>query len=372
MRIAIDLRSLQSGQVSGVENYTLNLLEHLLPIDRINRYTLFYNAWGNSKMKDMHFANSEVKRTNIPNKILNFRLKFGMTSMEKLIGNFDCLFLPNLNQYRIQPYKKLVLTVHDLSPVVTPEFYDLKRRLWHKFLNYRKSFQQAHLIFAVSEHTKMDLMRLYDVPERKIKVVYPGIEHTSFNTKISEAKRREVRNIYGLPGEYILFLSTIEPRKNLPNLVKAFEMIRHPAHLVVIGRPGWKNHKIFKALQTSAKRNRIHYLGYLKEEHKAAVISLAKTVAYPSFYEGFGFVPLEAAASGVPVVVSHVTSLPEVMQDSALLVDPYKPEHIASALEQILTNRQLANMLIQKGLNRVRQFEWDKAAAGVLEGLNSI
>jgi glycosyltransferase involved in cell wall biosynthesis len=372
MHIAVDLRSLQSGQVSGVENYTLNLLENLLPMDRVNRYTLFYNAWGNSKGADLHFVNSEIKRTSIPNKILNLRLKLGLTNMEQLIGNFDCLFLPNLNQYRIHPFKKMVLTVHDLSPVVTPEFYDLKRRVWHKFLDYRKAFHQAHLIFAVSEHTKMDLMRLFDVPERKIKVVYPGLDHSAFHTQISLAKKREVRNEYNLPGEYLLFLSTVEPRKNLNNLVKAFEITNHPVHLVVVGKPGWKHGGIFKALQQSKKTKKIHYIGYIKESHKAAVISLARAVVYPSFYEGFGFVPLEAAACGVPVIASQVTSLPEVVKDAGLLVDPYKPEDIARAIEQILMNENLSTQLVQKALERVKEFTWEKTARGVLEGLNSL
>ncbi len=369
MKIAIDLRSLSSGHLSGVENYITGLLEHLLPLDKKNNYRLFYNSWGHKGLPDFHFINSTIKKTGVPNKLLNAALKLHLTSLEKFTGDIDCLFMPNFNQFNIRPQTKLAITVHDLSPVVTPEFYDVKRRVWHKFLNYKKSLERADIIFAVSEYTKYDLQRLFNVPESKIKVTYPGLNAVR---DLPDGSLKDARNRYRLPGNFILFLSTVEPRKNLDNLVEAFELVDSTAHLVVAGRPGWKDASIFRALRNSKKSAKIHYIGYVPEDDKPKIIKLARAVCYPSFYEGFGFVPLEALAAGVPVVASAVTAIPEVIQGAGLLINPYNIGEMKKALEEILNNEPLRAILIEKGKRRAAEFGWSKTAERVLEGLNSL
>lgn len=372
MKIAIDLRSLSSGTVSGVENYTLNLLDNLLALDRQNHYTLFYNAWKRPPGDEFHFVNSKVVATRWPNRVVNLALKFGMLNLEKLAGDFDCLFMPNLNQFKISPTAKLAITVHDLSPVLTPEFYDIKRKLWHKFLNYRKAFERADVLFAVSEYTKSDLVRVFNISPSKIKVIYPAVDHKEFNPQISNDQMRLARNVYGLPGEYILFLNTIEPRKNLANLIKTFELLDHPAHLVIAGRLGWKYESDFRLVKNSKKSAKIKYIGYVEEKHKPSVIKLAKALVYPSFYEGFGFQALEAMAAGTPVIASNVTSLPEVVGDAGLLVNPYSAQDISGALKQVLTNPALANQLTLKGMLKSRDFNWASAAKKTLDALNGL
>lgn len=372
MRIAVDLRSLQSGFVSGVENYTLNLLEHLLSLDKQNSYLLFYNAWHKPAVETLHYLNSQIVSTRIPNKLLNLSLKAKVVSLDKFLGPVDCFFMPNLNQFNVGPHLKLVVTVHDLSPVVSPEFYDLKRRLWHKFLGFNEIFKRADKIFAVSHYTKLDLIRLFGVAETKIKVIHPGIDHKNFSDDIEPAKLRMARNLYGLPGEYILFLNTIEPRKNLNNLIKAFEILNSNADLVVAGKPGWKHRKIFRMIKKSKKASKIKYLGYIDEVYKAAVIRLAKVLVYPSFYEGFGFQPLEAMACGVPVIASQLTALPEIVRDGALLVNPYDELSIKMALEALLTNTALRQSLIAKGKNRAADFNWNETAKKVLWELTNL
>ena len=372
MKIAIDLRSLQSGSVSGVENYTQNLLERLLALDKQNQYTLFYNSWRASRAADLNFVNSQIRSTKIPNKILNVLLKAGSISLEKLAGEFDLLFMPNLNQFNIKGSVKLAITVHDLSPVVTPEFYNLKRRIWHRFLNYRKSFERADVLFAVSEWTKQDLIKIFNLPASKIKVVYPGVNKQQFNTDIDQSTLRQVRNVHGLPGQYILFLNTLEPRKNLINLISAFERLDWPGSLVIAGKKGWKYKEIFLRIKASSKSDRIKYVGYIEEADKPAIIKLASALVYPSFYEGFGFQPLEAAASGTPVVVSQLTALPEVTGNFSVLVNPYDVGSIMNGITEILSNETLKENLIQKGLVKAGEFDWDKSAAQILSYLNAI
>lgn len=372
MRIAIDLRSLSSGNISGVENYSLNLIERLLAIDKKNIYTLFYNAAKFPNILNLHYINSTFKITRIPNKILNFAFKFKLISINKLIGDFDLLFLPNLNQFFINPHSKLVITVHDLSFITTSENYDLKRKLWHKFLNYGKALNRADLILAVSDYTKNDLVRIFNLPEKKIKVIYPGVDFKIFNPNINIEKLRQVRNKYSLPGDYFLFLNTIEPRKNLTNLIKAFELLDSSISLVISGRKGWKYRHIFKTIKKSSKANRIKYLGYVAEIDKPALIKMSKALVYPSLYEGFGFQPLEAMAMGVPTIVSEAAALPEINQGASLLVNPFNTINLVNALREISVDENLRQSLVEKGYNRSKVFEWQNCASQTLQAINSM
>lgn len=372
MNIAVDLRSLQSGSISGVENYTLNLLDALLAMDKQNRYTLFYNSFRNSQVGDMQYINSKLVKTRYPNRLLNLALMMKLAGLEKITGDFDVLFMPNLNQFNIRPGAKLAMTVHDLSPVVTPEFYDLKRNVWHKLLSYSAAFKRANIIFAVSEYTKLDLMRLFNVPAEKIRVIYPGIDTNIFRPDIGDERLRRIRNTYGLPGDYILFLNTIEPRKNLSGLLKAYESLDSRADLVIVGRQGWKYKRIFDEIKHSRKSSKIRYMGYLAEADKPAVIKLSRMLVYPSFYEGFGFQPLEAMAIGTPTIVSQVTALPEIVGSASLLVNPYSTDDIRRAMQALLTDQLLRAQFISKGFAQARKYNWQRTAEQVLQGLNNI
>jgi glycosyltransferase involved in cell wall biosynthesis len=367
MRIAIDLRSLQSGSVSGVENYALNLTQALLKLDRQNQYILFYNSWRQAPLPgDFHYINAKLVKTSIPNKVLNILFKLGLVKLESLIGEFDALLMPNANQISVGHGKKIYLTVHDLSPVVSPELYDLKRRLWHWFVQGKQLAHKAEKIFAVSEYTKEDLVRLYGIATQKITVAYPGLDHSVFHGNIPIAEQRRVRNVYGLPGRFILFLNTLEPRKNLETLLRAMLLVREPLTLVVAGKTGWKYASTHSLLSKAVSQKKVMHIGYVREHDKPALIALAEALVYPSLYEGFGFQPLEAAALGVPVVASQVTSIPEVIRDAALLVNPYSEEQIAQAIEEVVTNSALREALIKKGKARAQEFTWQKTAEIVL------
>lgn len=373
MRIAVDLRSLQTGFLSGVENYTLNVLERLLAQDKTNQYTLFYNAFRSTPAEQLHFVNSKVVTKRIPNKLLNLSLRaLGRPKFEEFIGDFDCLFLPNFNQFAIGDNTKLALTVHDLSPFVAPEFYNLKRRLWHTSLNAKKTLARANIIFAVSEYTKKDLVDTFKVEESKIIVTHLGVDHSLFNPHLEEPKLREVRNTYNLPGDFILYLGTLEPRKNVVGLIEAYNNIESNASLVIAGRPGWKYANVFRAIEKSPKKRNIHVLGFLPEADKPYVLKLAKVFAFPSFYEGFGLPVLEAMSVGTPVVTSQLTSLPEVTGSSALLVDPYNIDDLSRALDELLTNNILRETLREQALLRARDFTWDNTARKVLDAFEGL
>ncbi len=373
MNIAIDLRSLHTGTISGVENYIINTVEHMLSADRQNTYTLFYNGFAQKNFDELRFMNSNIVHKRIPNKILNLSLKFfAYPKFENFIGDFDLLFLPNFNYFAIGPKTKLAVTVHDLSPVIFPEYYSIKRRLWHRFINFKNVCQRATILFAVSEFTKQDLIERFNISPEKIIVAYPGINHSLFHSNLKIDNLREIRNRYDLPGDFMLFINTIEPRKNIVRMIEAFEQMEKPVTLIIGGKAGWKYGPIFKKMRNSSRRRLIRYIGYIPEEDKPAMIKLARCVLAPSLFEGFGFPPLEALAVGTPVLTSNVTSLPEVVGDAAYMVDPYSVADMAAGMNELVYNEPLRALLIAKGIERAKLFHWEKTAEHILAGLNKL
>jgi glycosyltransferase involved in cell wall biosynthesis len=169
-----------------------------------------------------------------------------------------------------------------------------------------------------------------------------------------------------------VFINTIEPRKNLVGLIEAFELVPGSTELVIGGKLGWKYKESMRRMRQSKKSKFIKYLGYVPEADKAAIMKLAKVLAYPSFYEGFGFQPLEAMALGVPVVCTQVTSLPEAVGDAAIMVDPRSTTDIARALTAATMDESLRRHLISKGYEQAAEFSWDAAAQGMLEVFNTL
>lgn len=370
MIIAIDLRSIQRGTFSGVENYTLSLLERMIAQDHENKYVLFYNGVRSPQTHELRFLNTTVVSRRIPGKLLAASTTFlRRPDFGKLIGPFDALFLPNINHVVLGPGRKLVVTVHDLSPVVLPEHYDLKRRLWHWSVGFKRTLARADKIVAVSEYTKHDLVTVLGIDPEKIAVVYQGVDHHRFRPDLDIAGLRGVRNRYGLPGEFILYMGTLEPRKNVEGLIVAWEQMSAMLPLVIAGRPGWKYRRIFKLAQKSKRARHIQFLGFVDEADKPYILKLARIFAFPSFYEGFGLPVLEAMAVGTPVVTSSVTSLPEVAGDAALLVNPYNQEELTVALDALASDEHLRGQLIPKALERARRFDWEKTAAETLRVL---
>ena len=369
--IAVDLRSLHSTEFSGVESFAVNVLEELLGEDHENGYKLFYNGFKLKKFEYFHFINAQYKQTRIPNRLLNLSLKlFGVPKLEKLTGPCDVLFMPNWNMLAVDPATKVVLTVHDISPQVVPQYYTWKARAWHHFINIPKLLKRANKLIAVSEFTKTSLIENLKVPADKIVVAPLGVDHENYRPNLSVDKLRDVRNRYGLPGDFVLFVGTVEPRKNLSRLIEAIEQLDEPISLVIAGRLGWKYAGLLKQINRSPKRRSIILLGYVPESDKPYILKLASVFAYPSMYEGFGLPILEAMAVGTPVITSNVSSLPEVAGDSALLINPYNVSDIADGIKRLHTDAQMREYYITKGIERSHQFTWAKCAAIVKSVIN--
>ncbi len=261
-----------------------------------------------------------------------------------------------------------IVTVHDLSFMVYPqhavpglEFY-LKKAV-------PRSVQRARIVLADSHNTKTDLIRFWDTPPDKIHVLYPGLDAKFRPVRDPDILER-VRARYALPERFILSVSRLEPRKNFVGLIRAFEKLKRttgvPHHLVIAGSKGWKYEPILQAAAASPYAKAIHFPGFIAEEDLPALYTLADVFAYPTFYEGFGFPPLEAMACGTPVLASNNSSLPEVVGDAGYLLPAEDTEAWVQALTQLLHDPVTRQALIEKGYAQAARFSWEKSARQLL------
>jgi len=277
-----------------------------------------------------------------------------------LDGN-DVFFAPNFFvPSRHQPaVTALVPTVHDLAFLRLPHTVQRETLdLLHRHLPH--TLYSADALIAVSAATANDLVELAGVNPRRVHVVHEGVD-ARFLTGAADGAPVE-----GIPSRYLLFISTLEPRKNVVGLLAAFERAveeGYPGDLVLVGRWGWRTDAAQDALSRSAARDRIHHLDYLDRERLAAVLQRAEALVFPSLLEGFGLPLVEAMACGVPAIVSSTSSLPEVGGDAALYVDPASPDAIAAAILRLAGDPELARFLAAAGRARAARFRWEEAAA---------
>jgi glycosyltransferase involved in cell wall biosynthesis len=384
MIIGIDIRMLARGTRTGVEEYTTNLLANMLSLDKNIKFKLFYNGYKKVELNYdwLKFPNVELKQFRIPNKILDTSLYFfNYPKIDKLLKEVDIFFSPHIFLSSVLRKCKSVMTFHDLSFEKYPEFYSASKNYWHLSMNPKKQARKTDKIIAVSKSTKDDLVGLYNINPEKIKVIYSGVNLVS-SIQYPVSSISKIRKKYNLPNHYILYLGTLEPRKNIIGLIKAFELLkksfrrrRHsrmsPAEnnykLVIAGSKGWLYKDIFKAAKSSSVKNDIIFIGFIDDEDKSILYSQAEFFVYPSFYEGFGFPPLEAMACGTPVITSNFSSLPEAVGDAAIMVNPYNLDELSNAMQMISNDDKLKNILIEKGFEQAKKFSWQKCARETLD-----
>ncbi len=376
MNIGIDIRCLMERNRSGIGRYTEYILCELFEMDKKNNYFLFYNNFKNFDLDLLDFDQANVKfvKRNVPNKLLNiFIWIFGWPSLDKFIKNdIDIFWAPGNNFISWSHEVKKIITCHDLTFKVLPRLYSWKGKLWHKFIKIDKLYLEADKIISVSEYTKSDLTRLYPNVENKIMVTHLGVID---NIDIDEQKLKDVKNKYSLPEKFVFYIGDIEPRKNIESIIKSWQEIKDDfsdLHLVLAGGEGWHNKYYKKIIQVVKQDDKISYFGYIPEDEKYYFYKLASLFLYPSFYEGFGLPPLEAMSMGCPVISSNSSSLPEVIGDAGLLVDPYNRGQIKYAIERILTDSELKNELIDNGFIRIKKFQWQSTAKQMLEIFNKL
>lgn len=374
MKIGI-ITNFLDEQAGGIATYTYNLINNLNRIDKKNEYFLIHHT--NTNL-DIYKKNKEIISS-----FLNTPL-FKLTSwrfikLPLFLKKNNAFALDIIHDtYEIGPLSlvnlptKKIITVYDLSAYLFPQYHNFLNYLLHKLL-FRKTLLNANYVLTISKNSKKDLVKHFNINPNKIKVTYLGVNE-KFKLYKNKTELDDVRRKYNLPKKFILNVSTLEPRKNIPNLLKAYgklyEKIKIP--LIIIGKTGWKYKKIFKAIENCNLKDKIILLGYIRQKDLPAIYNLATVFVYPSFYEGFGLPVLEAMACGCPVITSNTSSLPEVAGKAAVMTNPYDVNTLSKTMRKVLTDENLRKSMIKRGLKQVKKFSWNRCAKQTLKAYNKI
>jgi len=361
MQIGVDAR-LTYYTTAGIGQYTINLLRALADLDHEEDFTVFQSRKATAPLVD----HGDFRHLGLwtPS---HHRFEPYLLGLELLQYSLDLLHSPDF----IPPFQrrfKSIITIHDLAFLHYPSF--LTRESARYYGRIDQAVRRAHHIIAVSESTRRDIVNLLGVPDDKITVI-----HEAADPLFRPLDRAEAADFVGkrfdLPERFILFVSTIEPRKNVQGLLRAYRQFlddyKLDVALVLVGAPGWLCDDVFALVEELGLQKTCRFLGKVSSEDLLHLYNAARCLAHPAFYEGFGLTPLESMACGTPTVVSQVSSLPEVVGDAALLVDPEDEEQLIVALWRLVTDDGLWAELRDKGLRRASAFSWEKTARRTLD-----
>lgn len=369
MRIGIDCRTIlntDNGETAGVGHYTYFLVKHLLKHDGKNQYVLFFD-WRKRDLAEFmqpnvtirHFAFSQYK------KFLPFTYSHMLITAMLLKERLNVFHAP-ANTLPLTYPKTSVITIHDLAIYKNPAWFP--SQILSTKLLVPQSLKHASHIISVSHSTKQDLREIFGVSPRKITVIHEAPFVTRINVK---DKNVDVIAKFRLTKPYMLFIGTIDPRKNLENLLDAFILLRKTPELqkyqlIFAGGKGYKSEQFFEALKQRSLGRSAKYLGYITHNEKIALLKNSALFVFPSLYEGFGLPVLEAMSLGVPVVTSNVSSLPEVAGGAAQLVDPNSVKDIAKGMKRVLTTPALVERMLRLGHEQADAHTWDTVAEQTL------
>ena len=365
MRIAIDAHSV-GAHLGGNETYAVNLIEALAAIDQSNQYTLYVTKQSALDRFRDRWPNFQVKRTLPHTPLLRIPLTL---SAELRKHRVDLLHV----QYTAPPRcpAPVVATVHDLSFEHLPETFNRRSRTQLRLTVRRTARNAAHIV-TLSEFSRRDIIETYKLEPSRVSVT-PAAAPAHFAPVTDETALKTMRTTYGLERDYILALGSIQPRKNLVRLIQAYSLLRESRldgnfpQLVVAGKRGWLEKETFRAAAQSPFRGDIIFPGYLPEASLPALFSAALCFVYPSYFEGFGLPVIEAMQCGVPVIAGNRTSLPEIVQDAGLLVDPFDVRAISQAMQTVVDDAHLRSNLRAKGLAQARRHNWTTTAKLTLQ-----
>jgi glycosyltransferase involved in cell wall biosynthesis len=360
MRIGIDARLVYYSQ-AGIGQYILHLVDGLATIDQETEYVLLQSRKDDTTILDQ----PNFRRVSLwtPS---HHRLERYSMNVELMRLGLDVLHSPDF----IPPHRpscKSVITVHDLAFLLYPHFLTKESARYYGHID--QAVRWTDHIIAVSNSTKRDTTQHLGVPEDKITVVYEAASPIFRPLDKGEAQE-QVRNRHGVEGPFLLFVSTIEPRKNVPTLLRALwqllECYKEDVRLVLAGGKGWLFEDAFTLVEELRLDDRVHFVGRVSSEDLLYLYNAAELLAHPAFYEGFGLPPLEAMACGLPVIVSNVASLPEVVGDAGLLIDPHDIDELTVAMWRILNDSELRQEMRAKGFRQAERFSWERAARETL------
>jgi glycosyltransferase involved in cell wall biosynthesis len=364
IRIAIDAHSVGT-KLGGNESYAVNLIEALAQIDSINNYTIYVTTNEARDRFSNRWSNFKVRST-LPHTPL---IRIPLTLSAELRKHpVDVLHV----QFTAPPFCPcpVVVSIHDLSFEHLPQTFKRRSRTQLR-LTVRHTARRAARILSLSEHTRSDIMETYGIESDRIKAI-PIAAPDHFCRVVDKRELQRVRHTYGIDRDYILSVGSIQPRKNLARLVKAYASLRGECSadklpkLVLVGKCAWLYDETLRTLDELGVKDSVILTGYVPEADLPALYSSALCFVYPSYFEGFGLPPLEAMKCGAPVIVGNRTSLPEVVGDAGLTVDPFDVDAIAGAIRKLMNDSTLRATLSLMGQERASAFTWRETARQTL------
>ena len=365
MHIAIDAHSVGSG-LGGNETYATNLIEALAAIDSVNRYTLYFTKKKAIERFANRWPNVQLRQTLPHTPLVRIPLTLSVELRRRPV---DILHV----QYTSPPFTPcpVVNTIHDLSFEHLPETF--KGRSWRQMrLTIRRSAQAADHILTDSSYSRDDILKTYKLSPERVTAT-PLAASAKFRPVDDTYELNRVRQRYGISGDYILTVGSIQPRKNLPRLIRAFDALCREGNiqplplLVIVGKRGWLYEETLEAAANSHIRERILFTDYVSEDDLPALYAGATCFVYPSYFEGFGIPPLEAMRCGTPTITSDRTCFPEIIGDGGLMVDPFDERAIRDAIVKVFSDPKLRAELKEKGIKRASLFDWKETARQTLK-----
>ena len=362
MRIGIDARKLHDF---GIGTYIRNLLRELAAMDHDTEYVIISRPDDAAAVCALGENFRPVAAT-----AGNYSLAEQIAIPRALTRERVDLF--HAPHYVLPPLVSCpsVVTIHDCIHLMFPQYLPNRWALAYARTSISLAAKRATRVLTVSESSKRDIQRFVDIPPGKIDVIYNSVD-PRFGAEPNEETVDRVRERYQLHSDFVLYAGNVKPHKNLERLIEAFHIVRNRGldelKLILIGDDISKYTALRRAVHRHQLHNYVRFLGYVPEDTLAVMYRLAGVFVFPSLYEGFGLPPLEAMASGTPVVTSNVSSLPEVAGDAAVLVDPYSAEAIADGMYRVLTDHDLRSDLRRRGPLHARQFSWQSSVRRVRE-----
>ncbi|MGI0479178.1 glycosyltransferase family 4 protein [Geminocystis sp. CENA526] len=383
MKILVDCGSIRDCP-SGVGYYTYNLIKSLKALENDTDYSFnIYRQpsmaqWlkGSRLLPDSLQDISPLQFLPLPVTVSNFLGKSAGLFVPKFDRFWQDVDIIHGTDHYVYPFSdgKKVMTIHDLTFLKYPFYSNQIVKTYTQRI--KKCLQWTDLIITFANSTKQDIMEYFGVKSEKIVITSEASRYNNNYLKSKNIELIKSKINYDFSQPYILFVSTIEPRKNIINLVKAFNLLKKNYginhHLILVGQKGWNYETIFGEIENSEFKQDIHHLGYLSDEEVAVCYHLTDVFVYPSFYEGFGLPVLEAMTLGAPVITSNTSSLPEVAQDSALYINPEDYISLADTIYQVISQPDLREDLIMKGTARSKLYSWDRVAQETIKAYELI
>lgn len=359
MKIAIDARGANWYKGTGIGTYTGQLLNSILKVDTLNQYHLY---WSGNNYRDIYKDNVTISLSSkrhhrffedyyIPQNLRNNKADIYHVPQNGigLSKKTDCL---------------AISTIHDLIPYIMPE--TVGRGYLKKFISQMPLIiQNSDKIITVSEFSKKDIVRIFDVPEEKIEVTHLAADHI-FSPLDKNYAKTSIAEKYNINDDFILYLGGFSPRKNVRSILVAFSRIyknlSNNYKIVVLGPSRDEHCSLTKLANSLSIGDKVHFTGFVPHEDLPLFYNAAKLFVYPSLYEGFGLPPLEAMSCKCPVITSNVSSIPEIVQDGAMLINPLDSDELKVALEKVIEDSSVRDNLISKGFERSKNFSWEKTA----------